>query len=84
MDSTHDALKAVDAERAHQNVKWPSEKDLHPAKFVILIGMYTLQIHDRQVGQDSLKDDEEVKHIFRKIAALAVRAMEANGVRERA
>jgi len=79
MREIDEALIAVKEERIYQENKW-KDVDTCVAKFLILIHNYTHQAMERQSGIDCLSDDHGVLDDLRKIAALAICAMEYNGV----
>lgn len=79
MREIDEAVLAVKEERIYQEGKW-TDDDRSVAKFLILIHNYTHQAMGRQGGVDRLDDDHGVLDDLRKIAALAICAMEYNGI----
>lgn len=79
MATTDEALAAVKTEREYQDSRW-TDSDTSIAKFVVILQAYTNMLVHSHVGRDSYNDDTAALEQLRKIAAIAVRAMELNGV----
>lgn len=73
--------EAIDGERDYQDVRWQKPRHTHTnTEFLVYINHYV----QKGLAAVSVADsDLEAKDVLRKIAALAVAAMEANGVVER-
>ena len=85
MDMQH-AFEAIAGEREYQKKTWPNSKKLPTAGEILLIERY-LEILKKNYAEnddgDGLDVPEVCLHDLRKIAAIAVRAMENGGVRYR-
>lgn len=83
-----DAYSAIDGERAYQAERWnentTSSKGLHSVtEFLVYIRDYTEEALHYLTRNADPQGAEFALHSLRKIAALAVAAMEQRGVRHR-
>lgn len=67
----------IDGERDYQDITWAaSERALTPGEFLILFEEYVAKARSRWVKDHG---DEALRNEFRKLAGIAVRALEAHG-----
>lgn len=75
--SRNTVYDVIDGERDYQDDTWPAaEKRLTPGEFIILFEEYVAKARAAWVKEHG---DENLKNSFRKLAGIAVRAMEVHG-----
>lgn len=73
------AYKAIDSERFYQNTRWVNEPSHSLTEWCVFIEDYVNEAKHILSRMDTPDANEKVKHIMRKVAALAVCAMEEHG-----
>lgn len=75
--SRDNVYAVIDGERDYQEDTWPAaERSLTPGEYIILFEEYVAKIRSQWVKEHG---DENLKNGFRKLAGIAVRAMEVHG-----
>lgn len=80
------AYEAIEGERVYQDEVWPNSKKLPTIGEVALMRVYLRKLENHYAEYDDgdqIDVPEICLHDLRKIAAIAVRAMENGGVRYR-